>query len=79
MLIYFVLGMLCYALILPIIEAFGVVLTTAFEVWKGKLSVKIAEYNMKIQQINDIEDKKSSINPIGFIVPETYEIEDDDE
>lgn len=79
MLIYFVLGMLCYALVLPIIEAFGVVLTTAFEVWKGQLSVKIAEYNMKIQNIKDIEDKQTSINPIGFIVPETYEIEDDDE
>lgn len=79
MLKYFVLGMLCYALILPIIEAFGVVLTTIFEVWKGKLSVKITEYNVKIQQLKDTEDTKSSINSIGFIKPETYEIEDDDE
>lgn len=79
MLLYFVLGMLCYALILPIIESFGVVLTTLFEVWKGELSVKIAEYNMKIQQIKDTEDTKSSMNPIGFVMPETYEIEDDDE
>lgn len=79
MLLYFVLGMLCYALILPIIEAFGVVLTTMFEVWKGNLSVKIAEYNMKIQQIKDKEDGQSSMNTIGFVIPETYEIEDDDE
>lgn len=78
MLLYFVLGMLCYALILPIIEAFGVVLTTAFEVWKGQLSVKIAEYNMKIQQIKK-EDEQPSMNTIGFIIPETDEIEDDDE
>lgn len=79
MLLYFVLGMLCYALILPIIEAFGVLLSTLFEVWKGQLSVKIAEYNMKIQHIKDEEEPKSSINPIGFVIPETYEIEDDDE
>ena len=79
MLIYFVLGMLCYALILPIIEAFGVVLTTLFEVWKGRLSVKIAEYNMKIQQTKEKDEEKSSIKPIGFVIPETYETEDDDE
>lgn len=79
MLKYFVLGMLCYALILPIIEAFGVVLTTLFEVWKGRLSVKIAEYNMKIQQTKEKDEEKSSIKPIGFVIPETYETEDDDE
>lgn len=77
MLIYFILGILCYAIFLPLVEALGVVLTTALEVWKGQLSIKIAENNIKIQEIQ--EDEESSTRPIGFIMPETYEIEDDDE
>lgn len=34
---------------------------------------------MKIQQTKEKDEEKSSIKPIGFIIPETYETEDDDE
>lgn len=80
MLLYFILGILFYAIVIPLIESLVVLIATFIEVIKGKLTVKITQSNVKIQQLTDGYEN-SPKNAIGFTVDSKkyYENEDDNE
>lgn len=77
-LLYFILGVLSYAVALPIIEALVTLLVTSLEIPKGKVSLKIANLNKELSEIGEEEHQTYAI---GFRAPEPaddYYEEDDD-
>ena len=64
---YFILGILFGNYIMPILDSLGSIVMTWCEAVKGKLAIKVAEYNMRIRKISDDEPKK---RPIGFVMEE---------
>lgn len=51
-------------------------LTTFLELVKGKLTLKIAEYNSQIEKL--ATDAKTSVHAVGFAIPNIEEEEDDE-
>ena len=77
-LLYFILGVLSYMMVLPVLEALVTLLVTAFEIPKGKLSLKIAHLN---QELAEIGEEKHQTYAIGFRAPtpaDEYEEEEED-
>lgn len=75
-LLYFILGVLSYMMVLPILEGLVTLLVTAFEIPKGKLSLEIAKLNKELSK----EDDENHTYAIGFRAPaksEEYEEEED--
>ena len=52
---------------IPILDAITVVIVSALEVIKGKLAVKVAEYNYQISKIDDKDSQPG--RAIGFSIP----------
>lgn len=76
-LLYFILGVLSYAVALPVIEALVTLLVTSLEVPKGKVSLKIAKLN---KELSEVGEEKHQTYAIGFRAPEPaddYEEDDD--
>lgn len=82
MLIYFILGMIGYALAFPLVEALVSLIVTAVEVPKGWLAFKVANYNVKIQEMGEEVAGGQVTHAIGFITDDTenydYDEEDDE-
>ena len=72
---YFIIGILFYAFILPIIEQLGNLIISALELGKSSLGKKITKNSIEIQKM---AEPTETTNVIGFQVP-TEEIEFDDE
>ena len=76
-LLYFILGVLSYAVALPVIEALVALLVTSLEIPKGKVSLKIANLN---KELSEVGEEKHQTYAIGFRAPEPaddYEEDDD--
>ena len=77
-LLYFILGVLSYAVALPVIEALVTLLVTSLEIPKGKVSLKIANLN---KELSEVGEEKHQTYAIGFRAPEPaddhYEEDDD--
>lgn len=76
-LLYFILGVLSYAVALPVIEALVTLLVTSLEIPKGKVSLKIAKLN---KELSEVGEEKRQTYAIGFRAPEPaddYEEDDD--
>lgn len=81
---YFVLGMLTYALILPFIEGLSAYLLAWLEAKKAKWGEEVSLANIRIQQASQEAEESSlpKMNVIGFAAPEAcedYEEETDDD
>ena len=79
----YIVGFITAAFALTIIDAFNTIVTTiagsCAELFKYKISVKIAKYNAEINKISEEQDIKPPA--IGFAIPadEDYDFEDDDD
>ena len=62
----FLAGIIFATTIVPILDSATTVILTGLEAIKGKLSVKVAEYNYQIQKIGE---EPTSSRVIGFITP----------
>ena len=69
-LLYFILGIITYGCIIPLVEQFFGTVVTAIEVWKTKLALKITQYNHKIHNVENVANIK---HPIGFIIEDEPE------
>ena len=71
----FIAGIIFATTIVPILDSMASVIITGLEAVKGKWSIKIAEYNYKIQKLGD---EPISTRVIGFTAPtEEDDYEDD--
>lgn len=78
MFIYFILGIIFIEVFLPILESIIGLIATYIEVLKGKMSIRIAEINIQLEQIKDtttINNKKAY--SIGFKIPDSNDKEDE--
>ena len=64
----FLLGILFILMIVPIIENLTSLLLTAIEVAKGYLSIKVTQYNLKLQKMST--EEATNCQTIGFQIPE---------
>lgn len=67
--------MIFITILSPILDSVAAVIITALEVIKGKLSVKVAEYNKQISKIG-LNEENSHI--IGFSIPTEEDGYEDD-
>ena len=67
---YFIAGILFITVISPILDSLTALVISFLEVLKGKLAVKVSEYNYQISNIGE----EPTMNKIGFSAP----IEEDD-
>ena len=71
----FIAGIIFAPTIVPILDSMASVIITGLEAVKGKWSIKIAEYNYKIQKLGD---EPINTRVIGFTAPtEKDDYEDD--
>ena len=68
----FIYGFLFAFFITPILDSFGSVIMTFFEMIKGNMAVKVAEYN---NQISLIGEEPTNSYVIGFQAPDPEEDE----
>lgn len=72
----FIFGIIFIAFLYPIGDSLVGLLTTFLELVKGKITLKIAEYN---SQIEKLAAEQEIVTPIvGFAIPNTEEEEEDD-
>ena len=71
---YFIAGMIFATVIAPILDSLTAVIMTALEAIKGKITVKITEYNYQIQKLGD---EPISPRVIGFAPPVEEDGKDD--
>ena len=78
-LLFFILGMITYAVIIPILESLVVLIQSCMEYPKGRLALKITQINDELAEEQERQSKQQSF-AIGFQAPSTeyYEEEDDD-
>ena len=76
--IYFILGILFYMIIIPILETLTTLFATSLEIPKGKLSLKITKLN---DELSKVGDEPQVTHAIGFRYEpeEDFEKEEDDE
>lgn len=77
-LLYFLLGIIFCQWVMPLIDGILNVILTALETVKGKLSVKITDYTIQIQNMSN-PDTEIPKNVIGFALPDYEEEEDEEE
>ena len=63
--------MIFVIVISPILEEIAAIIVSALEVIRGKCSVKVAEYNHQISNIE--KESVDKIRQIGFEIPSTEE------
>ena len=73
----FIFGIIFIAFLYPIGDSLVSLLTTFLELVKGKLTLKIAEYNSQIEKL--ATDAKTSVHAVGFAIPNIEEEEDDED
>ena len=69
--------MLFATVISPILDYVVALIAAALETAKGKMALKVAEYNAKITKLE--EEPEMATNPIGFAIPEEEDDYDEDE
>lgn len=69
--------MIFIAYLCPIGDSLISVIVAFFEMVKGKIAVKTAEYNAQIKKL--VNENSTSIHAIGFATPDYEEEEDDNE
>lgn len=74
---YFIAGMIFATVVAPILDSLTAVIMTALEAIKGKITVKITEYNYQIQNIG--EDDIPPTRTIGFSAPAEEDDYDDND
>lgn len=67
----FILGIIFIAFIYPIGDSLSGLIITFLEMVKGKLAVKLAEYNTQIEKLQNQEQQNTQA--IGFTIPENKE------
>lgn len=72
----FILGIVFYAVVIPILEGVASAILSYLEVFKGKCAVEVAEYN---HIISKMDDEPVASHVIGFQAPvaEEDDYEDD--
>lgn len=71
----FIAGIIFATTIVPILDSMASVIITGLEAIKGKWSIKIAEYNYKIQKLGD---EPINTRVIGFTAPAEEDGYEDD-
>ena len=69
--------MLFATVISPILDYVVALIAAALETAKGKMALKVAEYNAKITKLE--EEPDTTANPIGFTIPEEEDDYDEEE
>lgn len=69
--------MLFATVISPILDYLVALIAAALETAKGKMALKVAEYNAKITKLE--EEPETATNPIGFAIPEEEDDYDEEE
>lgn len=78
MLYYFILGILFVQIISPLLDCIATVIAALLEVFKGKCSVKLTEYNCQIQKMTkELELDDTDTRVIGFAVNNLTEAEEE--
>lgn len=67
--------MIFITILSPILDSVTAVIMTILEVIKGKLSIKVAEYNNQISKIG-LDEEKTQV--IGFSIPTEQDGYEDD-
>ena len=75
---FFILGMLVYAAIIPLIESLVVLIQSFIEVPKGKAAIKVTQINDELTEAQERQQYQVS-NAIGFQAPSTEEYYDDED
>lgn len=73
--LYFILGMLCYQVFIPIVDSIVTLVQTWIEVKKGVLSIKIHDMNKTLQA----EEEECCANAIGFVYEPKEDFYQEDE
>ena len=73
----FILGIIFIAFIYPIGDSLSDLIITFLEMVKGKLAVKLAEYNTQIEKLQNQEQQNTQA--IGFTIPENKEEDEDND
>lgn len=73
----FILGIIFIAFIYLIGDSLSGLIITFLEMVKGKLAVKLAEYNTQIEKLQNQEQQ--NIQAIGFTIPENKEEDEDND
>lgn len=73
----FILGIIFIAFIYPIGDSLSSLIITFLEMVKGKLAVKLAEYNTQIEKLQNQEQQNTQA--IGFTIPENKEEDEDND
>lgn len=73
----FILGIIFIAFIYPIGDSLSGLIITFLEMVKGKLAVKLAEYNTQIEKLQNQEQQNTQA--IGFTIPENKEEDKDND
>lgn len=73
----FILGIIFIAFIYPIGDSLSGLIITFLEMVKGKLAVKLAEYNTQIEKLQNQEQQNTQV--IGFTIPEHREEDEDND
>ncbi len=73
----FILGIIFIAFIYPIGDSLSGLIITFLEMVKGKLAVKLAEYNTQIEKLQNQEQQNTQA--IGFTIPENKEEDEDND
>lgn len=72
--IEFIIGFLSAQFLLPLLDSILSLIMTKIEILKGKDSIRIAEYNQQVMNVNDSNPKSI----IGFTLPNDEESYNDD-
>lgn len=71
--------MLFATVISPILDYLVALIAAALETAKGKMALKVAEYNAKITKLEEEPETATTTNPIGFAIPEEEDDYDEEE
>lgn len=75
-LLYFILGILFISIIFPVLDGLSNLALQLFEVWRGRLGIKITKLNNEIQNINEPQlPEPTTSQAIGFQIPDEEEDE----
>ena len=75
---FFILGMLVYAAIIPLIESLVVLIQSFIEVPKGKATIKVTQINDELAEAQE-RQQYQVLNAIGFQARSTEDYYDDED
>ena len=75
--IAFILGIIFIQWVIPLIDGIINVILTLFEVWKGKMAIKITQSQAQVEQVKNKYSVVEQTSPIGFMITTEDEEEED--